>query len=86
MKQTDSYLEMHVYIDNTFVEAYWQGGRVAMTRTIELASPVWGFAVSTTGEEPLVVTSVEAYTIGSIWVDNENVRNTAASQRGIGSP
>merc|ERR1712100_493716 len=70
----DATIDMRLYVDNTFTEAYWMNGRVAMT----IPTPAT--------EEADVVVSVDkarvtlgfatVYKVDSIWVTPEDVKNT----------
>lgn len=73
LKQGESTVQIQVYIDNTFVEVFWQGGRVATTKTLQGISKDWGFAVSTTGQDPVTIKQAEAFKMEGIWVSNEQV-------------
>lgn len=69
---SDESLDMRLYVDNTFTEVYFQGGRVAMTvntpasddAEVELSSSAQGIASAT------------AWSVSSIWVTPEEVMQT----------
>jgi sucrose-6-phosphate hydrolase SacC (GH32 family) len=69
----DKTIHMRLYIDNTFAEVYYQGGRVAMTvntpasddADVTLSSSVAGITASAT-----------AWSVSSIWVTPEEVLRT----------
>lgn len=73
LKHGEKTVTIDVYVDNTFVEAYFQGGRVAMTKTLPAASPEWGMALFS-GAAPVTATSVQAWAMDSIWVSEEEAR------------
>merc|ERR1712187_190600 len=70
---TDDRIDVRLFIDNTFAEVYFQGGRVAMTvntppsvdADITVASSVSGVAVE-----------ASAWGVSSIWVTPEEVLRT----------
>ena len=80
-------LRLRLYCDATILEAYFQGGRVAMTRSepFDEAS-----ALSLRSSVPLGV-GVDVYPMRSIWTDAEAVRKApriyydGASDRSTGS-
>jgi sucrose-6-phosphate hydrolase SacC (GH32 family) len=65
-------LEMRVYADYTFLEVYFQQGRVAMTTKVALDDKA---DVSVTSDSPIKVASVNVYEMEDIWIDPEDVRN-----------
>jgi len=71
-------VELRVFVDRTLAEAYWMDGRVAMTSAIYPASTVPGspqtYLFSDT--DGVQVTSAVVYSMGSIWVDKEEVLQT----------
>ena len=78
----DTSVELRVFVDNTVVEAYWQGGRVAMT--IPLPTPAAPITMGgEAGADAYVasfggavdVTSASAWPVKSIWVDPGRVEN-----------
>lgn len=64
-------VEVRVYADYTFIEAYFQKGRVAMTVSAGLNDDS---ELALTATAPVVAASVHAYPIKSIWVTPEAVR------------
>jgi len=64
-------LEIRIFADATFVEAYFQHGRVAMTQVVPLGDDA---RVALWSQSSLVVRSAEAYPMKSIWVQPEDVR------------
>lgn len=70
----DKTLELTLYVDNTFTEAYWMGGRVAMT----IITPTSGGQddVTVAASQPGVTVSATAWEVGSIWVSPEVVKRT----------
>ena len=75
-------LQLRVFVDNTFLEAYWQGGRVAMTKTITTPTVQAGMRVFATTSStasstvPVTANSVQAWHVDSIWVTPEQVLAT----------
>jgi hypothetical protein len=69
--ESDTTLGIRVFMDNTILEVYWQGGRVAMTLGLD-ESGVTGVDIFSfsdgDSEEMLRVNTVEAWQMGSIWV------------------
>ena len=70
----DKTIELILYVDNTFTEAFWQGGRVAMT----VVTPTSGGHDDVTlgASQPGVSASATAWSVGSIWVSPEVVKYT----------
>ena len=67
---TDDVIELVVFVDNTVVEAYWMDGRVVNTAAIGYSATGGGMAVEASVE--VVLESVQAWELGSCWV-NESV-------------
>jgi len=80
LSPNDKTLTIRVYVDATFSEAYWQGGRVAMTVDTP-ATTESNMAVYTSGRVTLL--NAKAYSVQSIWVSEEEVR---AAPRKDGKP
>lgn len=78
---SDEDIEVRVFVDNTFLEAYWQDGRVAMTATLTGTEPEAGMSVF--GEGEVQVTAVDVWHVGSIWITPEEVLQQM--QRGQGA-
>ena len=82
---SDYTLELAVYLDNTILEVYWQGGRVAMTVGLR-PGPNTGMdlfcfskqldAGVTTG---VTVKAAEAWRMGSIWTTPERILAQASA-------
>merc|ERR1711870_16727 len=73
----DKTIDLALFVDNTFTEAFWMDGRVAMTivtRTSGGGDDVT-FAANATG----VSVSATAWEVGSIWVTPEEVKRTPRS-------
>ena len=67
----DTSLELRLFLDHEVVEAYWQGGRVAMTVSARLTqSTAITLATDTVGAQ-LHVSNVTAWEMGSAWVTAE---------------
>ena len=65
-------LELRVFADWTFVEAYFQGGRVAMTAAAGLDANA--DVTLTARGAPVKATAATVYPMASIWVTEEQVR------------
>lgn len=74
LSPADKMLGLRVYVDNTLAEAFFQGGRVAMTR--ELLTPEKEAAASVAASVDVQVSTLQAWTVGSIWVTPEEILNT----------
>jgi len=70
---TDRLLEIRIFVDGRVVEAYFQGGRVAMTAGVAPTSEV-GMALFT--DAPLFVESTTVWRVSEIWVSPEEVLAT----------
>ena len=88
--ESDTTLDLHVFTDNTILEVYWQGGRVAMTLGLDgtdnTGVDVFSFATGGDaagggggGGHKTVVHSVEAWHMNSIWTSPEGVVAQAAA-------
>jgi len=73
LSPNDKTISIRVYVDNTFSEAYWQNGRVAMTITTP-ATPQASMSVKSTAA--VTMASAKAYKVNSIWVTPEKVLTT----------
>jgi len=71
-EETD--FELRIYSDATFLEAYFQQGRIAITAvaTMDKSSDVTMYA-----DSDVSVSSATAYSLRSIWVSEDEVRNAA---------
>jgi sucrose-6-phosphate hydrolase SacC (GH32 family) len=64
-------LELRLFLDHTITEAYWQGGRVAMTASSPLtASTSITLSTDTPGAE-LQVQNISAWEMGSAWISEQ---------------
>merc|ERR1712093_965536 len=70
---SDKTIDMRLYVDNTFAEVYYQGGRVAMTVNTPAADDAGVFLSSSV--DGITATST-AWSVSSIWVTPENVLRT----------
>jgi len=70
----DKTLDLVLYVDNTFTEVYWMGGRVAMTIVTPSSSGQDDASIS--ANQSGVTVSVTAWAVGSIWVAPEQVKST----------
>lgn len=69
---SETTIELRVYADWTFVEAYFQKGRVAMTAVVALEADS---TVLLTSSADTTVAAVDVYPIKPIWVTADAVRN-----------
>lgn len=67
-------IEVRMYTDATFVETFFQQGRVAITSTATVSNTSDVTIVNNDGS--VVVDSIDAYPIESIWVSEKNVRDS----------
>lgn len=74
---SDTSIDLRLYVDNTMTEAFWMGGRVAMTAATP-ATPEADVEVSVSGAEQgsSVVATAKAWSVKSIWVSPEEVMGT----------
>ena len=73
---SDKEIEIRVFVDNTFLEAYWMDGRIAMTsKFIDSDTAVAGVSAFSIGGD-VVLKSLDVYTVKNIWVTPEEVLNT----------
>ena len=80
MSPNDKSLTIRVYVDNTFSEAYWMGGRVAMT----LTTPDEGGAIAAVAQNGgATLSAAKAYAVNSIWISEAEGR---AAPRKDGKP
>lgn len=70
---TDKTIDMRIYVDKTFAEAYWMNGRVAMTAKTGTTSEA---GMSVTSDAAVTLNSATAWSVGSIWVTPEEVKAT----------
>ena len=80
MSPSDKTITLRVYVDNTFSEAYWMGGRVAMTINTG-GTPEASMAVTASAAATLV--SAKAFAVKPIWITEAEVR---AAPRTDGKP
>jgi len=71
---SDETLDMALFVDNTFTEVFWMGGRVAMTITTPTSGGHDDVTVAAT--EPGVTVSATAWAVDSIWVTPDVVKQT----------
>lgn len=64
--------EIRVFADSTFIEAYFQQGRAAMTVPVAMSNTT---GLGLTASTQVQVESVTAYPMKAIWVDANTVRN-----------
>ena len=70
----DKTIDLALYVDNTFTEAYWMGGRVAMTVDTETSGGHDDVTISASRSGTTV--SATVWQVGSIWVTPEAVKQT----------
>jgi len=70
----DKTIDLTLYVDNTFTEAFWMGGRVAMTIVTKSSGGIDDVLVR--ASEAGVVVSATAWEVGSIWITPEEVKQT----------
>merc|ERR1711957_983239 len=70
----DKTIDLTLYVDNTFTEAFWMGGRVAMTVVTKSSGGIDDVLVR--ASEVGVVVSATAWEVGSIWITPEEVKQT----------
>ena len=73
---SEKVLHLRLFTDRTVVEAFFQGGRVALTASAVHGSPSRGqisFTCSGGGPEPLIVRNATAWGMDSIWVRPDDV-------------
>jgi len=71
---SDDTLEIRLFVDQTFAEVYFQGGRVAMT--VSLNKPNDDAGVTVSSSESGVTVDATAWGVSSIWVTPEEVMRT----------
>jgi hypothetical protein len=71
LSPSDTTIDMRLFVDNTFTEVYYQGGRVAMTTNTK-ASKAAGMSVSA-DKDGITLKNAKAWKVGSIWVTPEDV-------------
>jgi len=71
---TDKTINLSLYVDQTFTEAFWMGGRVAMT--IVTKSSGGNDDVTISANQPGITVSATAWKVGSIWVTPDVVKQT----------
>ena len=73
LSPNDKSISLSVYVDNTFSEAFWQGGRVAMTVVTPASKQASVAAFST---KDATVSMAQVFAVNSIWVSPEEVLNS----------
>jgi len=68
----DKTIDMALYVDNTMTEAFWMGGRVAMTTVTK--SSQGSDDVTVVASQPGITVSATAWQVGSIWVTPDDVK------------
>ena len=70
LSDSDETLDMRLYVDNTFTEVYYQGGRVAMTVHTRASADA---DVTLSSSVDGVTATATAWSVSSIWVAPEEV-------------
>ena len=70
LSDSDETLDMRLYVDNTFTEVYYQGGRVAMTVNTRASADA---DVTLSSSVDGVTATATAWSVSSIWVAPEEV-------------
>ena len=79
LKPSDTTLTLRVFVDNTFAECFFQGGRAVLTRTVgKTPGPVMAAGVAAVGPPGAVVVEAKAWAMKSIWVSVQEVLATPA--------
>jgi len=72
---TDNILDIRVFVDNTFIEAYIMDGRVAMTAQVASVSST-GMYISNEGPTTVHLMNATVWTMADIWVTPDQVLAT----------
>ena len=72
---SDTTLELRVFVDNTFLEAYFMDGRVAITATLHGSSPEAGVALFA-ANSTVTANAASVWHVNSIWVSPADVLAT----------
>lgn len=70
LSPNDKTISMHIFVDNTFSEAYWQNGRVAMTVTTP-ATDEAGMAISS--DASIILKHAHVWRVNNIWISPEQL-------------
>ena len=76
---TDKAIEIRVFTDHVLVEAFFAGGRVALTCPVESGAGTQDAQFTAFSTAETVATKVEAYRMDGIWVEPEDVAAAAAT-------
>lgn len=68
---SDTEIELRVFVDNTFVEAYWMDGRVAMTSTL-ISQHMSGMSLFADDGE-VTASSTQVWSMKNIWVSADEL-------------
>merc|ERR1711907_843698 len=71
----DDTLDVQLYVDNTFTEAFWMGGRVAMTSVTKQSSALEADVTVSANVSGVKLVSAKVWEVESIWVTPEQVKN-----------
>ena len=72
---TDKTLNLTLYVDNTFTEAYWMGGRVAHTAVTKSSGGQDDVTIAA-NQSGVVVNEAMAWSVQPIWVTPDEVKRT----------
>ena len=74
---TDTNLSFSIFVDHTFAECFFAGGRTVLTRSVGRAGarPAAGMAVvgNASAGVPLTVEAADVWKVDSIWINPEEV-------------
>ncbi len=75
LSASDRNLSIHVFVDNTMAEGFWQGGRVAMSRQcdppVSLNASVYAYA-----SVPASLEEAEVWQMNDAWITKEEMLRT----------
>merc|ERR1712241_1187088 len=74
LSPNDKTIDMRLYVDNTFTEAYWMNGRVAMT--IDTPATEQADVILSADKADVTLESATVWHVNSIWVSPEQVKQT----------
>lgn len=80
---SDKSIDIRLYVDNTFTEAYWMGGRVAMLATTPQTQKDAADVTVSADQGGAKLISAKAWHVGSMWVTPEEVKSTPRSDGSV---
>jgi hypothetical protein len=72
--EDEDFLELRLFLDHTITEAYWQGGRVAMTVSSPLTSSTAITLSTDTPNAHLKMQNASVWKMAGAWVSDEDIR------------